>query len=762
MPRTKASPLRALRAWALFLAAAACSGQAARAPAGELRISPVEAKLHPGESQSFTAQGAQVSWAVQEGPAGGSIDGNGQYAAPAAAGAFHVVARDLADQTRVAIAAVTVEEPPAQPIALSIFPQAAQVPVRAVQQFSATVQGPAGGVSWSVAEKAGGTVTANGLYTAPAAPGTFHVIAASVADPSRGSIAAVTVFQGTAISLAPRSVALLAGATQQFSAQVSGSADPAVVWSVTEANGGRITPDGLYTAPAAAGTYHVVASAHADATVSAVATVTVAPPVEVIVNPSMVAVAPGQAVRFAARVTGMADERVTWSVQEAGAGSIGPDGAYTAPATLGIVHVTATSVANRALVGTAIVVVQARTDTVSISPADVLLGPGGALQFDAALNPTLPDRLVTWSVEEGAAGGTVGPTGFYVAPAAAGIFHVVARAEGDATVSIATVRVDAQMISVSLSFPLLSARLTDGTTSVSYKATVHGTADQSVTWSVAEGAAGGSVDANGLYDPPDHAGVFHVVATSAADPTRSGTATFVLESGPGSGPDLVDRGGQLMPAARLYPVFWGAQAEFPADAQAGIESLFKAVDKSAYLAHLDQYFRGAPASAPYAAALFDPSAPPAAEPTGAEVAAAACRALDAAAQGPATDALYVVFSSNFPTGMHGCAWHIWNLCHDVPIVIAFVPDAGRDPGGCLILGKGAPASVSAATAAMQSLALHEIAEAMTDPFPYQGWADPFSAESADKCAGDLGLTQFGSEVFLVQSVWSNADHRCVR
>ncbi|HET7784889.1 MAG TPA: hypothetical protein VFL36_02885 [Myxococcales bacterium] len=722
----------------------------------------MEAELRPGESQSFTAQGAQVAWAVQEGPAGGSIDGSGRYTAPAGAGAFHVVARDLADGTRVAVAAVTVEEPPAQTIAISISPQSARVPVRGGQQFSAAVQGPAGGVSWSVAEKAGGTVSANGLYTAPAAPGTFHVIAASVADPSQRSIAAVTVFQRAAISLAPQSVALLAGATQQFSAQVSGSADPAVVWSVTEANGGRITPGGLYTAPAAAGTFHVVGTARADAAVSAVATVAVAVPVEVTVSPSMVAVVPGQTVRFAARVSGLADERVTWSVEEAGAGSMGPDGAYTAPATPGAVHVTATSVADPARVGAALVIVQARTDTVAVSPADVLLGPGGALQFDAALTPALADRLVTWTVEEGAAGGTVSPTGFYVAPAAAGTFHVVARAEGDGTVSIATVRVDAQMISVSLSNPFLSSRLTDGRTTVSYKATVHGTADPSVTWSVAEGAAGGSVDANGLYEPPDHPGVFHVVATSRADPTRPGTATFVLEPGPGSGPDLVDRGGQVMPVARLYPVFWGAPADFPADAQAGIESLFKAAGASAVLAHLAQYFRGALASAPYAATLFDPSAPPASEPTGAEVAAAACRALDAAAQGPATDALYVVFSSNFPAGMHGCAWHIWSLCHDVPIVIAFVPDAGGDPGGCLTLGKGAPANVSAATAAMQSLALHEIVEAMTDPFPYQGWADPFSAEAADKCAGDLALTRMGSEVFLVQSVWSNADHRCAR
>jgi hypothetical protein len=282
---------------------------------------------------------------------------------------------------------------------------------------------------------------------------------------------------------------------------------------------------------------------------------------------------------------------------------------------------------------------------------------------------------------------------------------------------------------------------------------------------VAEGAAGGSVDATGLYMPPDHAGVFHVVATSGADPSKSATATYVLDSGPGSTPDVVDRGGAVMPLARLYAIFWGPPGDFQPDTQAGIESLFKALDKSAYLAHLDQYFRGQLASAPYAATLFDPSAPPTNEPTGAEVGAAACRALDTAGLAPAEDALYVVFSSNFPHGMHGCAWHIWDFCHDVPIVIALVPDAGDNPGGCLMFGKGAGGNVSVATAAMQSFAAHEIVEAMTDPFPYEGWADPYASEAVDKCEADVGSTQVGTQVgtgaFHLQGVWSNADHRCV-
>ena len=44
-----------------------------------------------------------------------------------------------------------------------------------------------------------------------------------------------------------------------------------------------------------------------------------------------------------------------------------------------------------------------------------------------------------------------------------------------------------------------------------------------VTWSVQEGAAGGSVDASGRYTAPGTPGTFHVVATSVADASKSAT-----------------------------------------------------------------------------------------------------------------------------------------------------------------------------------------------------------------------------------------------
>ncbi len=61
-----------------------------------------------------------------------------------------------------------------------------------------------------------------------------------------------------------------------------------------------------------------------------------------------------------------------------------------------------------------------------------------------------------------------------------------------------------------------------------FTATVSGSENNDVKWSVQEGAAGGTVSANGSYTAPNVSGTFHVMARSAADPTRAGTATITV------------------------------------------------------------------------------------------------------------------------------------------------------------------------------------------------------------------------------------------
>jgi hypothetical protein len=61
------------------------------------------------------------------------------------------------------------------------------------------------------------------------------------------------------------------------------------------------------------------------------------------------------------------------------------------------------------------------------------------------------DTSVDWSVQEGAAGGTVTPAGLYTAPQDAGTYHVVATSRADRTRSaVAAVTVTDRILSVTV------------------------------------------------------------------------------------------------------------------------------------------------------------------------------------------------------------------------------------------------------------------------------------------------------------------------
>src|SRR5512137_2948703 len=121
------------------------------------------------------------------------------------------------------------------------------------------------------------------------------------------------------VSVAPEMAAVEPGKTQVFAATVTGVANQAVSWSVREAGGGTITAAGLYTAPAALGTYHVVATSHVDRTSQGVAAVYVGGGGTCLLNtPQPSALPVAQVVALGTRRVG---ETVTFPVP-AGTGSV--------------------------------------------------------------------------------------------------------------------------------------------------------------------------------------------------------------------------------------------------------------------------------------------------------------------------------------------------------------------------------------------------------------------------------------------------------
>ncbi len=88
-----------------------------------------------------------------------------------------------------------------------------------------------------------------------------------------------------------------------------------------------------------------------------------------------------------------------------------------------------------------------------------------------------------------------------------------------------------QPVSVSIS-PAGASVWTGGTQA--FQATVAGSTNQAVTWSVVE-AAGGTISATGLYTAPDTAGSFQVKAVSAADATKAAQAPVTVSVQPPAG-----------------------------------------------------------------------------------------------------------------------------------------------------------------------------------------------------------------------------------
>ncbi|MBI5495777.1 MAG: hypothetical protein HY904_12200 [Deltaproteobacteria bacterium] len=327
------------------------------------------------------------------------------------------------------------------PVQVTVEPATATVNRLGQQVFLATVTG-GGGVDWSVEETGGGTVTPEGLYTAPNVTGTFHVVAAARVDANQVARATVTVTDAPQVQvvLAPLNVVLGGGQLQKFAATVTGSGNTAVTWSVVESSGGVVALDGTYTAPPTPGTYHVRAVSSADTNKSAVATVRVLlqPPVSVRLAPAAATLAPGEPADFRADITGSGNTAVTWSVDGTGGGTVDANGHYVAPTTPGDYTVRATSAADGSASGTAVVHVTS-TITVAIHPALATV-PLGDTQAFTTLVTGSTDKTVTFTVTEGAAGGTVSAAGVYTAPASGtGSYHVVATHAGGAATATVTV-----------------------------------------------------------------------------------------------------------------------------------------------------------------------------------------------------------------------------------------------------------------------------------------------------------------------------------
>jgi cyclophilin family peptidyl-prolyl cis-trans isomerase len=162
--------------------------------------------------------------------------------------------------------------------------------------------------------------------------------------------------------------------------------------------------------------------------------------------------------------------------------------------------------------------------TITLSPQTANVPIRGSQVFFAGIEGT-SNRAVTWSIQEGSAGGTMN-NNIYTAPDTVGTYHIVVTSVADPTKSAtATVNViESPSVSLNRSTALT---VTGGT--LEFIATVAGTLNTAVDWSIEEGA-GGAITPDGVYTAPTTEGTYHVVATSRADNTKKATATVEISN----------------------------------------------------------------------------------------------------------------------------------------------------------------------------------------------------------------------------------------
>ena len=77
---------------------------------------------------------------------------------------------------------------------VAINPHEVTIHVGQTQTFEAVVKGTRStGIRWAIVERNGGSLTEDGIYTAPRHIGLYHVVATSEEDPSAHAFAKVTV-----------------------------------------------------------------------------------------------------------------------------------------------------------------------------------------------------------------------------------------------------------------------------------------------------------------------------------------------------------------------------------------------------------------------------------------------------------------------------------------------------------------------------------------------------------------------------------------
>jgi uncharacterized protein (DUF1800 family) len=444
--------------------------------------------------------------------------------------------------------------------ALTVTPAGASIPGVAQQQFTAkTGDGSKPAVNWSINGIAGGnatlgTINTTGMYTAPEfppAPNSITITAVETANARELGNAGATLNNPVPVltSIAPLSVpqsAFTITLTGLHFAQSAVAYMGTTALQTTYVSSTQLSAAGTATSAQAGTQVITVQNPAPGPSVSNSVNLIVQGGVAVLVAPATAMVRLGNQQAFTAMVTGALNLSVTWTVNgEAGGdptiGTIAANGTYTAPLTLptpNTVTVTATSVEDPTRSSSATVTLENPIPVISgVTPTEYTANT----QFEMTVNGTgfTPGSIVDL--------GGVPLSTTYIAqtqliavgsPTLAQVgtvpVTVVNPNPGGSTSAPFNVTVVGPNSNITVTVSPKTATLGAGNVQ-QFQATVTGSLDLSVTWSVNGVIAGnssvGTVDFEGNYTAPNNIvglGSVTVTATSNANSAKSDSAVVTL------------------------------------------------------------------------------------------------------------------------------------------------------------------------------------------------------------------------------------------
>ena len=468
-----------------------------------LAVVPANAAVVPGATKQFTTTGGSskgITWVVGTSASGGSITAGGLYTA-GRAGSTSDTVRATDDLGNVATSAVSVSA------GVSITPSAVSVAPLGTKQFAA-----AGGSGvtfvWSLtASPSGGSIDAQGLYTAGSTGGTTDTV--KVVD-SLGNIGTATVSVGGGLVVSPASANAAPRGTVQLTPS-GGSGAGYTFAFVANGSGATLTAGGLYTAGATGSKTDLVkvsdslgASVNVTITVGAVLSV----------SPAAVTLAPGASKQFT--TAGGSGAIATWAfTANTSGGTLSQTGLYLA----GSKGSGSDSLEVTDSLGLSATATVTLTASLALSPATANAFPQQTLQLSVSGGS---GGGFVWSMATGTSGGTVSQTGSYKAGATGSTVDVVRVTDGNSNTATVTITVGA------------GVGVTPATASVTPKGTksltAAGGSGTGYSWSIGTNGSGCAVNASGVYTAGPTGGTTDVIKVTDSLGNFA-NATFTVTGG---------------------------------------------------------------------------------------------------------------------------------------------------------------------------------------------------------------------------------------